>query len=162
MTSIPLADYLPVTELPVRHLCDWRIDFDVVEVIETPLGRRTLVSVGGGTFEGPRLRGTILPIGGDWVLVGTDGVARIDARAVLRTHDGATILVRNTGRTVLSDEATERRARGEVLHVDQVHARSSPQFETAVTRYAWINGVTTIAVNEIGPRHVFYRVYEVT
>ena len=35
----------------------------------------------GGTFEGPRFSGVILPGGADWQSVRvTDGVARLDAR----------------------------------------------------------------------------------
>lgn len=156
-----LADATPVTHLAVRHLCDWRVDFGVVESIASPFGRRTLVSVVGGTFEGPRLRGNVLPIGSDWVLIGHDGVARIDARAVLRTDDGATILLRNLGRTVIPEEAMRRRAHGATLRVDETHARSSPRFETSDPRYLWLNQVTTVAFNEIGPKHVYYRVYDV-
>src|SRR5262245_29878894 len=34
-----------------------------------PHGIRTIVPVTGGDFEGPRLRGRILPGGGDWLLL---------------------------------------------------------------------------------------------
>jgi Protein of unknown function (DUF3237) len=31
-----------------------------------PEGTRRVVPISGGTFEGPRLRGTVLPGGADW------------------------------------------------------------------------------------------------
>jgi hypothetical protein len=34
----------------------------------TPLGERLVVSVLGGSFEGPRLRGTVESGGSDWLL----------------------------------------------------------------------------------------------
>jgi hypothetical protein len=47
--------------------------------------------VGGGTFEGPRLRGTIVPGSADWQLLRSDGVLEMDLRFTLRTDDGALI-----------------------------------------------------------------------
>ena len=41
---------------------------------DTPHGQRLIVPVNGGTFEGPRLKGKVLPGGGDWLLVRPDGV----------------------------------------------------------------------------------------
>jgi hypothetical protein len=37
-----------------------------------PHGTRTTVPIGGGQFEGPRLRGKVLPGGGDWTLLRAD------------------------------------------------------------------------------------------
>ncbi|WVR08385.1 hypothetical protein IAU60_005440 [Kwoniella sp. DSM 27419] len=51
----------------------------------------------GGKFEGPKLRGTILPGGGDWEIVQPNSVAFLDTRYNLRTHDGATIYLQTRG-----------------------------------------------------------------
>lgn len=51
----------------------------------------------GGKFEGPRIRGTILPGGGDWEVVEADSTAHLDTRYNLRTHDGATIYLQTRG-----------------------------------------------------------------
>jgi hypothetical protein len=40
----------------------------------------------GGKFEGPKLRGEILPGGGDWEIVQSDSTAFLDTRYNLRTH----------------------------------------------------------------------------
>ena len=40
----------------------------------TPRGTRRFYSAIGGSFEGPRLRGQVLPDGGDWLLMRSDGV----------------------------------------------------------------------------------------
>ena len=45
------------------------------EVGETFRGTRTIVRVKGGWFEGPRLKGEILPGTGDWFIVRPGGVA---------------------------------------------------------------------------------------
>ena len=45
-----------------------------------PFGTRGLAILTGGSFEGPRLKGTLWAGGGDWVLRGSDGVRRLDVR----------------------------------------------------------------------------------
>ena len=42
-----------------------------------PRGIRTFIPVVGGDFEGERLRGKIVPGGGDWRLVRADGVLEL-------------------------------------------------------------------------------------
>jgi hypothetical protein len=54
-----------------------------------PFGTRGLAVVTGGSFTGPRLKGTIWASGGDWWLRGPDGVVRLDVRATFETNDGA-------------------------------------------------------------------------
>ena len=61
---------------------------------ETPVGpyvNRRIYTFIGGSFEGPRLKGEILPSVGDWLLRGADGIGRVDYRATLETDDGAQI-----------------------------------------------------------------------
>jgi hypothetical protein len=63
----------------------------------TPRGTRRFYPVTGGSFEGPRLRGEVLPDGGDWLLLRPDGVLEQDVRITLKTDDGAFIYVRYAG-----------------------------------------------------------------
>src|SRR6202045_5333814 len=63
-----------------------------------PHGTRRTVPITGGDFEGPRLRGTVLPGGSaDWLLLRADGVLEMDLRVTLRTDDGALISMRSFG-----------------------------------------------------------------
>ena len=63
-----------------------------------PHGTRRTAPLMGGEFEGPRLRGTVLPGGSaDWLLLRADGVLEMDLRATLRTDDGALISMRSFG-----------------------------------------------------------------
>src|SRR5262245_46456872 len=68
-----------------------------LELGQTALGRRRIVPIVGGTFEGPDLKGKIVPGGADWQLVRHDGVAEIDARYTLQTDKGQLIYIRNGG-----------------------------------------------------------------
>lgn len=73
----------------LEHLLDIRIEFDPPQIFATPIGARLTYVIKRGRCQGPRITGDVLPGGGDWILYGTDGVARLDVRATVRTDDGA-------------------------------------------------------------------------
>ncbi len=62
---------------------------------DSPLGERRIVPITGGTFEGPNIRGKVLPGGADRQLIRKDGVRRLDALYEMQAEDGAIITVRN-------------------------------------------------------------------
>ena len=49
--------------------------------------------VSGRTFTGPRLKGTIIPPGGDWIVQRPDGSRILDVRLLLQTDDGQKLYV---------------------------------------------------------------------
>ncbi len=51
-----------------------------------PYGTRLVFDVTGGHFEGARLRGTLLPSGGDWLLIDAEGVGHLDVRIGSALH----------------------------------------------------------------------------
>ena len=67
------------------------------EIGVLPQGRRRIIPIQGGEFEGPRIRGQVLPFGADWMLIRPDGVVVIDVRATLQTDDDALIHMRYSG-----------------------------------------------------------------
>ncbi len=142
----------------LEPLCQFRIEFAARHLHQTPLGTRATYVIGGGRCEGPDLRADFLPGGGDWVVLGSDRVARLDVRATLRTDDGALVALTSTGRAVLDDAALGRLLAGEMVGADEMYARSSPLFETGDERYAWLNGVHTVAVNQFSLHEVHYDV----
>lgn len=144
--------------LALEHLCTFRIEFADHHLQRTPLGTKVTYVIGRGRCEGARLHGDFLPGGGDWVVVGSDGIARLDVRAMLRTDDGALVALTSTGRARLDDEALARLVSGELIGADEMYARSSPLFETGDERYAWLNGLHTVAVNQFSLREVHYDV----
>ena len=92
MTTATPVDQLPiVTALPVEYLFDMHVNLQPAQPIPTPVGTRMTFITTGGVINGPKLRGELLPGGGDWLIVGSDGTGRVDVRATLRTHDGALI-----------------------------------------------------------------------
>ena len=94
---------------------------------DTPRGKRIIIPIKGGTFEGPRLRGTVLPGGADYQLVSPDG-SRTELEAIycIRTDDGNTIHVRNRGIIANGDNS--------------FYFKAAPQFEApADSPYSWLN-----------------------
>jgi len=112
---------------------------------ETPLGRRRIIGITGGSFSGARLSGKVLPGGADWQLIRPDGVAYLDARYTLETADGALIYVNNKGYRHGPKDVIERLAKGE--HVDPAlyYMRATPWFETSAPQYAWLNRTVCVA-----------------
>lgn len=60
-----------------------------------PLGQRRMVPITGGTFEGPHIKGRVMPGGADRQLLRADGFLLLDALYELETDDSAIITVRN-------------------------------------------------------------------
>jgi hypothetical protein len=156
------ADQLPlVTALPVEHLFDMHVNLQPAQAIPTPVGTRMTFITTGGVIDGPKLRGELLPGGGDWLLVGSDGVGRADIRATIRTHDGALIHYESRGIIKVPADGLQRLAAGELLPFDETYVRTTPKFETADERYAWLSEVVAVGYNVLSPNHIDYRIYRV-
>jgi hypothetical protein len=156
------TDQLPlVGKLPVEHLFDMHVDLQPAQAIATPLGARMTFITTGGRVEGPKLRGEILPGGGDWLQVGSDAVGRVDVRATLRTHDDALIHYEARGIIKIPADGLERLAAGEVLPFEETYVRTTPKFETSDERYAWLSEAVCVGYNVLSPDHIDYRIYKV-
>src|SRR5262245_17892198 len=69
----------------------------VMELGQVPRGRRRIIPIVGGTFEGSGLKGKVLNNGADWQIVRPDGFAELDTRYALQTDTGHVIYVQNVG-----------------------------------------------------------------
>lgn len=127
-----------------------------------PIGVRGIYPVDGGTFEGPRLKGRVLPEGADWVLWRSDGVMVIDVRTALQTDDGALISMQYTGYSyTTTPEAGAAFRRREVVPYDQLYVRTTPRFETADPRYLWLNRVIAVANGARTAEGPIYHVFNI-
>lgn len=147
--------------IELRHLCDFSIDFQPIQYIPTGAGMRANYVIKEGVVTGERFNGEFVSGGGDWAVVGTDQVARLDVRATIRADDGQLVFVTNTGRIDLRDGIGERLLAGARLGWSDLYARSSPLFETGSEQYGWLNSLVTVALNGLAPEHVDYEIYEV-
>jgi len=134
--------------LDVEHLFTLSLDVaDKARVVKNgPQGTRIVASVGGGTFVGERLNGTVVPPGGDWVTSRNNKTMQLDVRLLLITDDDVPILMQYKG---IGNLAT-----GTVT--------SAPQFETGGERYLWLNDVQAIGKGTLGSDGgVSYEIYSV-
>jgi hypothetical protein len=151
-----------MAELKTELLCEICATVGEVQNLgATPHGNRLIVPVTGGTFTGPKLKGEVLPGGGDWLCVRPDGASELDVRITLRTEDGHLIYVSYRGIVAPSPEVLERRARGEAVDPSEVYFRTTPVFETGSEKYGWLNRTVAVGVGRRTPTAVEYTVYTV-
>jgi hypothetical protein len=152
-----------MTELRSRPLFTLRMGLHPTQDLgDTPLGRRRIIAVRDGTFEGARLRGVVLPEGSaDWLLLRADGSFQQDARLTLRTDDDALITMSYRGVRHAAADVSARLARGETVDASQYYLRTAPFFETGAGRYAWLNTIVAVGVGERLADGVAYEVFEV-
>ena len=91
----------------------------------------------GGTVDGPRLQGTVVPGGGDWSTKRGDAT-ELDARYLLRAADGALIDIVNRGFWVATPEVEARAEAGEPLDPSEYYYRTSPVFRTDAPAHRWL------------------------
>jgi len=123
-------------------------------------GERRIVPITGGVFEGPDLRGSILPGGADWQILRSDGVAELEARYTLRTDDAALIYVRNLGLRHGPAEVMVALAAGHAVAPGSYYFCGATFFETGAPRYAWLTRHIVVCAGTRDPDRVnlkFYR-----
>jgi len=155
---------LPRMELRSEFLYRARIEVEgFYDVGETFRGTRTIVRVKGGWFEGPKLKGDILPGTGDWFVVRPGGAAEGDVRDTYRTHDGHVIYVSYRGIIDIAPGIWERLRNGEDVEPSEYYFRGQPMFETAVkdNPYSWLNNIISVSVGKQEALGVTYDVYQI-
>ena len=105
----------------------------------TQHGRRTIIPITGGTFEGPKLKGTIINGGADYQL-NTESRTELEAIYCIRTEDGINIHVRNKGIIYNGLDAEGK---------PTFYFRTAPTFEApADSKYAWLNNALFVCTPE--------------
>jgi hypothetical protein len=134
----------------------------VLDVGPVPCGTRRIAPLDGGTFEGPRLRGTVQPGGSaDWLLLRLDGVLELDFRATLQTHDGGLISMKSFGLRHGPPEVIAALGRGETVDPSTYYFRTTARFETAHPQYSFLNSLIAVATGDRRPDGPLYTIHEV-
>jgi hypothetical protein len=120
---------------------------------DTAHGGRLIIPITGGTFEGPGIKGTIMPGGWDWQLRRADGCTEVKADYFLKTDDGVVINVVNTGAICPGENGV------------RAPVRTHPVFEAPRGKYEWLSQNAFVGTLEAAPpgagpavRIRFYRV----
>ena len=132
-------------------------------IIEGPAGLRRVTVVSGGRFEGEKLSGEIMPVGGvDWQTVRPgDGTWLLNVRLVLKTDDGEHIMMSYEGVRHGPKEVLDAIGRGETVSPYDYYLRIAPRFETASNKYDFLNRMLTIGVGHRLPEGPVYQIFEI-
>ncbi|HEX3574903.1 MAG TPA: DUF3237 domain-containing protein [Rhodopila sp.] len=151
-----------MAEIRTSHLLTLKLAVSGMQPIgETPGGNRRIGLVAGGTFEGAKLRGTVLPGGADWIIGRSDGVTTLDVRIVLQTDDGAAIGLTYRGLRHGPPEVMAKVNAGQYVDPGEYYFRIAATFETAAPQYAWLNRMFAIGTGSRPPEGPIYEIFEV-
>ena len=115
---------------------------EVFSIDNTQHGRRTVIPITGGTFEGPQLKGTIINGGADYQL-NAENRTELEAIYCIKTDDGIYIHVRNRGIIANGKDANGN---------PTFYFKAAPQFEApADSKYGWLNNALFVCAPEFTP-----------
>jgi hypothetical protein len=126
----------------------------------TPNGFRRIGLVQGGSFEGERLSGEVVS-GNDWQSVRSDNCTKLDVRLVLKTTDGALIVMTYTVLRAGPPDVMARLDRGEAPDPGTYYFRMSPMFETSAKQYDWLNRIISVGIGDRLADGPVYSIFEV-
>jgi hypothetical protein len=158
-------------ELGSRLLCHVALELErdaPLVVGQTPWQWLRVSNIGGGRFQGERLRGELLNSGADWAFQGQDAngtpVSQLDVRSLWRTDDGALIHVTYHGRVVIPQAKWDQyRDLGRVADMSpaEYYFRTLPLFQTADARYTWLNNIVSVGMGKRTQTGVLYKIFEI-
>jgi hypothetical protein len=127
---------------------------------QTPNAFRRIGIVQGGSFEGERLSGEVVS-GNDWQAVRTDSCIKLDVRLVLKTTDGALIVMTYQCLRAGPPSIIEKLDKGETVDPASYYFRMNPLFETGSPQYDWINRIIAIGVGHRLADGPIYSIFEI-
>jgi hypothetical protein len=107
------------------------------------------------------MKGELLPGGGDWALIRTDGAVQLDVRATAALEGGAMVHAYYSGLIIATPEVFGRIMGGEDVPLDEYYFYTNPMFQTGSEEYAWLNRTLAIGRGKAVPGGVEYRVWAV-
>ena len=132
-----------------------------IEIGKVLTGVRRIFHATGGEFEGDRVRGTVLPGGGEWFLQGDGSVGQADVRLLLQTDAGAHIYVRYTGVLDFNETAMAAITAGRATNFGDNLFLTHVRFEASDPSCDWLTQTIAVAEGRMHPDCVEYAIYEV-
>jgi hypothetical protein len=127
---------------------------------QTPNAFRRIGVIQGGSFEGDRLSGEVVS-GNDWQAVRADSCIKLDVRLVLRTIDGALIVMTYQCLRAGPPSVIEKLDKGEGVDPTSYYFRMNPMFETSAPKYDWMNRIIAIGSGYRLADGPIYSIFEV-
>jgi Protein of unknown function (DUF3237) len=159
-TPVP-TQFFPI-EPKFEFIFEAKVTIDsVIEVGVTTYGKRRIIPITGGTFEGAMLKGIIIPGGADWQTIRADGSVDLEARYTLKTNDGVLIYIQNKGIRVAKPEVMARMMKGEKVDPKEYYFRTTATFEVAEGKYDWLSKCIVVSSAIRMKDDVWLRFYKV-
>ena len=127
---------------------------------QTPNAFRRIGIIQGGSFEGDRLSGEVVS-GNDWQAVRTDSCIKLDVRLVLKTTDGALIVMTYTCLRAGPPTIIQKLDKGEAVDRASYYFRMNPLFETSDPKYDWINRIVAVGTGHRLADGPLYSIFEI-
>jgi hypothetical protein len=84
--------------LEAEEVMRLQVTLGQVKVVgNTGPGKLVVIPITGGTLQGKKINGKVVPGGADWNLAQIDGTAHVFAKYLLETEDGEFIAIENEG-----------------------------------------------------------------
>lgn len=131
------------------------------QIGSTEAGRRLIVPINGGTFDGETMQGTVEPGGHDWAFFQPDGIMKIDVRLVLRSDQDELIYLKYKGRLIAVPDVHQRMASGEQVAPDDFSLTTVVEFETAAENLKWLNNTIAVGVGRQSGYQPTYEIYKI-
>ena len=158
MNAATTGDRLASVDL--EYLCSYWAKLTSPEVIG-PLaeGIRVNLYVTDGEISGPRMRGRLRTVGGDWLLLRTDSVGLLDVRCTMELNDGALVYTTYGGVVDLGPDGYSQFLKG--ILPPRAELRIVPRYYTSHPDYLWLNRLQCVGVGvfEAAQLRVSYDIY---
>jgi hypothetical protein len=124
----------------LEHVFDMTVKLDPIQELgHGRAGIRRIIPIVGGTVSGPKIIGKVLNVGADWQTIFANGVAELDTRYAMETHDGAIIEIVNYGYRHGPADVLAAVAKGDDVSPEKYYMRTQARLETGDERYDWVN-----------------------
>ncbi len=122
------------------------------EVGNGPYGTRQYYELTDGVVEGTRLSGRTIGTGADWMLAGSDGFLRMDARIQFMTNDGAVICAHYHGPAEANAKLREAITANEPTNFADQRIRTHWLLEAGDPSYAWVSQAVFVGEGRFNPQ----------
>lgn len=163
-TDVPVAETLPsvMAGLTTEPLFQLVIDLaQPRDVGSGQLGIRYISDFTGGTVQGTKLQGKVLPDGELWYLVRRDQIAELLLQGAIVTADGTTLTFRARAFSRAAPLTTEQLFYAELIDPSDAFFRGVPFFTANSAPDDWLNHVVTLATYQYDLEQVTMRVYAI-
>jgi len=150
----------PIASVDLEYVCSYWATLATPEVIgPVAEGIRVHFYVTAGEVSGPKMQGRLRIVGGDWLVLRSDGVGLLDVRATMELNGGALVYTTYGGVVDLGPDGYSQFLKG--ILPPRPKLKIVPRYHTSHPDYVWLNRLQCVGVGEldVASLRVNYDVY---